>query len=141
MAARKGPTNPSRERGAKLWTEITEAHDLDATQRIILEEACRCADRLDQLDDIIAGKGVLQLLHFRHMVERDSDDERHIVMTVDGALSEARQQQNVLKQLLVSLRLPDVKTGSKPQHRGARGAYNPSGKVSSLDKARAAKSS
>jgi hypothetical protein len=62
-------------------------------------------------------------MHFRHMIERDTKDERHIVMTVDGALSEARQQQNVLKQLLVSLRLPDAATGQRPQYRGARGSY------------------
>ena len=141
--ARKGPQNAARGRGKKLWDEITEAHELDPSQRVILEEACRCADRLDQLDDVIAGKGVLQLMHFRHMIERDTDDERHIVLTVDGALSEARQQQNVLKQLLVSLRLPEQATGKRPQQRGARGAYQTggAGKVSSLDRARAAKSS
>ena len=138
--ARKAPQNPPRGRGQKLWDEITEAHDLDPTQRVILEEACRCADRLDQLDDVIAGKGVLQLMHFRHMLDQGADDERHIVLTVDAALSEARQQQNVLKQLLVSLRLPEKATGKRPQQRGARGAYKPSGKVSSLERARQAKS-
>lgn len=145
--ARKPPENPSRGRGQKLWDEITEANPgLDPAQKVILEEACRTADRLDQLDDIIAGKGVLALLRFRRMDEQDTDDERHIVLTVDGVLSEARQQQNVLKQLLVSLRLPDAATGKKPQYRGARGAYSrPStdgagkGKVSSLDRARAAR--
>jgi hypothetical protein len=135
--ARKGPQNPKRGRGKKLWDEITEGHDLDPTQRVILEEACRCADRLDQLDDIIAGKGVLQLLHFRSMT--DDEDERAITMTVDAVLAEARQQQNVFKQLLVSLRLPEKATGKRPQQRGARGAYKPSGKVSSLDRARRAK--
>jgi hypothetical protein len=67
-------------------------------------------------------------------------------MTVDGVLSEARQQQNVLKQLLVSLRLPDAGTGARPQYRGARGAYSKEpksdaspGKVSSLDRARVAR--
>jgi hypothetical protein len=137
--ARKGPQNPSRGRGKQLWDEITDEHDLDPTQRVILEEACRTADRLDQLDDVISGKGVLQLMHFRSMLDRDTDDERHIVLTVDGALSEARQQQNVLKQLLVSLRLPEKATGKRPQQRGARGAYKPGARVSSLEKARQAK--
>jgi hypothetical protein len=105
-------------RGDNLWTEVTEAHDLDPVQLVILQEACRCADRLDALDARI-GAGD------------------------DAALSEARQQQNVMKQLLVSLRLPDAATGKKPTLRAARGAYSkrPSGKVSSLDRARAAKSS
>jgi hypothetical protein len=132
------------DRGRKLWADITELHELDPVQAVTLVEACRTADRLEQLDQIIAGKGVLRLLHFRHMVERDSDDERHLVMTVDGVLSEVRQQQTVLKQLLAALRLPDGVSGKRPQQRGgARGAYTPGGKagsVSSLDRARAAKS-
>lgn len=140
MTKAQPPKSTPRGRGQKLWDDLTEAHDLDPSQRVVLEEACRCADRLDQLDDIIAGKGVLALMHFRHMVDHDTDEQRTIVMTVDGALSEARQQQNVLKQLLVALRLPDATSGKKPQARGARGAYQ-AGKVSSLDKARAAKSS
>ncbi|MFB7798945.1 hypothetical protein [Isoptericola sp. NPDC056134] len=124
MGRKKNLPEPKRGRGQKLWDEITEAHPvLGPEQRVILEEACRCADRLDQLDDIIAGRGVLELLHFRSMFEMDDEDERHIVMTVDGVLAEARQQQNVMKQLLVSLRLPDAATGQRPQQRGARGAY------------------
>jgi hypothetical protein len=117
--ARKART-PTR--GQNLWTEITEAHDLDPAQSLILEEACRLADRLDQLDTLIGSRGVAAAL-----------DER--------ILGEARQMQNVLKQLLVSLRLPD-QSGRRPQQRGARGAYQTgSAKVSSMDRARAAKSS
>ena len=109
-------------RGQSLWAEITELHDLDPMQRVILEEACRCADRLDELDALIAARGAASALD-------------------DSILGEARQQQNVMKQLLVSLRLPDVK-GRRPQLRSARGAYAKGDtKVSSLDRARAAKSS
>ncbi|WP_123378604.1 hypothetical protein [Pseudokineococcus lusitanus] len=120
--------------------------DLSPEQLLVLEEAARTADRLDQLDDVIAGRGVLELMHFRSVPERDGD-ERHVVMTVDAVLAEARQQQTVLKQLLAALRLPDEATGKRPQHRGgARGAYKPSGgvgeraaarTVSSLERARA----
>lgn len=138
---------PKTERGKRLWDEITEVHELSPEQRVVLEEACRCADRLDQLDGIIAGRGVLELLRLRHMDGQDTEDERHIVMTVDGVLAEARQQQTVFKQLLAALRLPDEATGKRPQQRGgARGAYKPTGgagagKVSSLERARAARTS
>jgi hypothetical protein len=110
-------------RGALLRSEITKAHDLDPAQTAILEEACRCADRLDQLDALVVARGAAAALD-------------------DGILTEARQQQNVMKQLLVALRLPDT-AGKRPQLRSARGAYAPrtSGKVSSLERARAAKSS
>ena len=73
---------------------------------------------------MITGKGVLRLMHFRSMFQLDDGDTRNIVLTVDGALSEARQQANVLKQLLAALRLPD-QDGVRPQQRGgARGAYS-----------------
>lgn len=105
-------------RGARLWSEITEAHDLDPSQTAILEEACRCADRLDELDALVVARGAASALD-------------------DGILTEARQQQNVMKQLLVALRLPDVATGKRPQLRSARGAYQKQGgKVSSIERAR-----
>lgn len=106
-------------RGDRLRAEITEAHDLDPAQTAILDEACRCADRLDDLDALVVVRGAAAALD-------------------DGILTEARQQQNVMKQLLVALRLPDA-AGKRPQLRSARGAYAKSGKVSSLDRARQAK--
>lgn len=63
-------------------------------------EACRLADRLDKLDDVIAGKGVLQLMHFRSMF--DTEDERHLTMTVDHVLAEARQYALALQRVLES---------------------------------------
>ena len=87
-------------RGKRVWDAVCEAHELDIVQQVTLEEACRAADRLDVLDGRV----------------REGDD---------GALSEARQQQNVMKQLFAALRLPDA-AGVKPQQRGgARGAYAP----------------
>ena len=87
-------------RGKRVWDAVCEEHDLDIVQQVTLEEACRAADRLDVLDGRV----------------REGDD---------GALSEARQQQNVMKQLFAALRLPDA-AGVKPQQRGgARGAYAP----------------
>ncbi len=120
-------------RGKRLWRDITAAHELDPAQRVVLEEACRTADRLEKLDELLRGEVDVwaRLVHDL----RTEDYE----LKIDGALSEARQQQNVLKQLLVSLRLPDEATGKRPQVRSARGAYQPRGKVSSLDRARQAK--
>jgi hypothetical protein len=131
-------------RGSRLWTEITALHDLDPAQTAVLEESCRSADRLDELDSIIAGRGVLNLMQFRLKDDFEGDDSRevHVEVTFNSVLAEARQQQTVFKQLLAALRLPDAASGRKPQQRGgARGAYKPTGsagaKVSSLDRARA----
>ena len=86
------------------------------------------ADRLDELDSVIRGEGVLHLMRLRlNLGEAMADPAATITVDFAGALAEARQQQNVFKQLLVSLRLPDASTGKRPQHRGgARGAYEPS---------------
>ena len=106
--------------GRTLWSAIVDDHDLDATQLVQLTEACRAKDRCDLLD---------ALLHDGH----DS-----------LLLKDANATANLLKQLLAALRLPDPQSGKRPQFRGPRGAQKPTvpgGKVSSLDRARAAKSS
>lgn len=109
-----------RSGGRYLWIAITDDHDLDASQFVQLEEACRAKDRCDLLDAALAEN-------------------------MDSAvLKDANATANLLKQLLAALRLPDPQSGKKPQYRGARGAQKPTvvgGKVSSLDRARAAKSS
>ena len=112
-------------RGRRLWRQVHAEASLDAGQVVILEEACRMADRLDELDSIIQGKGVLRLMQFRLQDVFEDDDERRTVVEVkfNSVLAEARQSQNVLKQLLVSLRLPD-EAGVRPQKRGSRGAYS-----------------
>ena len=105
--------------GTTLWSAITEAHELDATQVVQLEEACRAKDRCDLLDSMLS-EGMDSAL-----------------------LKDANATANLMKQLLAALRLPD-ENGKKPQYRGPRGAQKPTvpgGKVSSLDRARAAKSS
>lgn len=123
--------------GRKLWNEIEKAHALDESQRVQLHEACRIKDRLDKLDAILTG----DVSFWVEVVE----ERGTVTVSVDSALSEARQQANQLKQLIAALRLPDEVTGKRPQHRGgARGAYGsrqPNAAVSSLERARARKSS
>lgn len=120
--------------GRKLWRDIESAHDLDAPQKAMLEEACRIKDRLDKLDELLRGDVETWATLVHDLRTQDYE------LKIDGALSEARQQANQLKQLLIALRLPDS-SGKRPQQRGGgRGAYAPSG-VSSLDRARARKSS
>lgn len=88
--------------GAGLRKLITS--DTDPRTRALLVEAARTADRLDDLDRIIRGKGVLQLLRFRL---RD-DDGRVAVVAFDGVLAEARQQAVALRALLAQLGVPKV---------------------------------
>ena len=136
MAAPKMPAR-LQARGRKLWREVTEAYDLaeKPAELTMLEEACRIADRLERLDEILSGEVDAWM---RLQLPREGSETVRVV--VDGALAEARQQANQLKQLVAALRLPDEVTGKRPQQRGgARGAYQSggAGTVSSLDRARA----
>lgn len=123
--------------GRALWSAIEDEHDLDATQMVQLEEACRAKDRLDRLNLILTGD-VDSWMTLVHNL-RTEDYE----LKIDAALTSANATANLMKQLLAALRLPDAATGKKPQYRGARGAQKPTipggAQVSSLARARAAK--
>lgn len=105
--------------GRGLWSAITETHELEPAQEVQLLEACRAKDRCDQLDAMLS-EGMDSTL-----------------------LKDANATANLLKQLIAALRLPD-EHGKKPQYRGPRGAQRPTvpgGSVSSMERARARKSS
>jgi hypothetical protein len=122
--------------GLELWRGVTEVHDLDVTQRAQLVEACRAKDRLDQLDGLL--RGDIDVWATVYTSDAGAD------LVIDRALDKANTTANLMKQLLAALRLPDEVSGKRPQFRGPRGAQAPTvpgGKVSSLDRARAAKSS
>lgn len=122
--------------GRALWKSIDDDHDLDAVQLVQLEEICRAKDRLDKLDLILSGEVETWATLVHNLRTEDYE------LKIDTALSQANATANLMKQLLAALRLPDTQTGKRPQVRGPRGAYKPtsSSPVSSLDRARAAKS-
>lgn len=137
MADSKQPKAPTglKARGRKLWSDILSGYDLaeKPAELVMLEEACRIADRLEVLDEILRGDAEV----WARLIHRVNTDDYEL--KIDSALSEARQQANQLKQLIAALRLPDEQSGKRPQQRGgARGAYQSSGSgsVSSLDRAR-----
>jgi hypothetical protein len=63
---------------------------------VLITEACRIAHRLDQLDRLLSGDAELWL----YLAESRGDVE----VRVDNALPEARQQANVLRQLLAEIK-------------------------------------
>lgn len=127
--------------GRALWREVCKDHpDLDITQKVQLTEACRAKDRLDKLDDLLRGD-VDVWTRLTHGTQTDDYE-----LKIDAALTQANATANLMKQLLAALRLPDEATGRRPQRRGPRGAQAPTvpggtSKVSSIDRARARKSS
>ena len=120
--------------GRALWASLL-AQDAALGEeanpnRVVAVEACRAKDRCDELDAICRTSDV--------MIDNGKGQP-----VAHPAWVEARQQANILKQLIASLRLPDEATGKRPQrHLGASGARKPNGTgsaVSSLDRARQAK--
>lgn len=118
------------ERGSRLWASLlaqdASLEDESHPMREVALSAARTADRLDRLErlsaevePVTAGRGG-PMIHPVH--------------------AEVRQQSALLARLVAALRLPDEATGKRPQRRQVRGVQRPSA-VSSLDKARAAKSS
>lgn len=139
MAGPKAPAGLEA-RGLRLWREVLAGYDLvgKPAELVMLEEACRIADRLEKLDELLRGE---ERVWARILVPQD-ETRGDLTLVVDGALSEARQQANILKQLIAALRLPDEASGKRPQQRGgARGVYQSggagAGRVTALDRARA----
>nr|MDT0660848.1 hypothetical protein [Micromonospora sp. DSM 115978] len=86
-------------RGRRLWTNVTGAGPtLRPTELVLLEEACRTADRCDHLDRILRGDENAWL----HL--RGERDEQVVRVVVTEVLQEVRQQQAALKGLLAELR-------------------------------------
>ncbi|WP_258401554.1 hypothetical protein [Micromonospora saelicesensis] len=96
-------------RGRRLWQQCTDdGAALKPAERVLLEEACRTADRLDTLDRILRGDEDAWM-RFR---VNDGGDE--VTVVVNSVLSEARQQQVALKALLAELRASQAGGPAKP---------------------------
>jgi hypothetical protein len=100
--------------GKRLWTAVLAEYDLEMHEELLLLQACRCADRLDQMATELATASLTVVNH--------RGDE-----VANPLLTESRQQAIVLSRLLASVRLPSGDEGDlsrRPQRRGAsRGSY------------------
>ena len=91
-------------RGRRLWRDL-DADNLPPAQRTVAEEACRLADRLDKLDDILRGDETVWM-RFHSL----NEDGSIVKVVLNTALAEARQQQVALKQLVAELRQSKAET-------------------------------
>lgn len=123
--------------GRALWDEILKENpDLLAQQKVQLLEACRMKDRLDKLDEILRGDVATWAT-----IKLDRRGEVEIELVIDGAASLANATADKMKQLLAAARLVDASGKLPNRPRTPSGVYTKSaGKVSSLDKAREARS-
>ncbi|WP_324644165.1 hypothetical protein [Pseudarthrobacter sp. LT1] len=121
------------ERGSALWEELSGK---DVARNALVLEAARLADRLDELDNIIQGNGVLNLMQFRlHLDEIDDDGDRNINVEVKFAapLAEARQQAIAFATILT--KLTPAEAAAKPK--AAPAAAPMAANVTPLDRIKA----
>jgi hypothetical protein len=111
---------------ASLVAQDATLEDESNPMREVAISACHTADRLDMLEHLCRTTEAI--------VEGRTGPMTHPVY------AEVRQQSALMARLVAALRLPDEATGKRPQRRQVRGVQQPSA-VSSLDRARAAKSS
>lgn len=95
-------------RGATLWRDL-RGESLAPEVQVLLLEACRIADRLDQLDLLLAG----DVETWVSLTEERADSER-VYVVLDRALSEARQQAVALRQLIAEIRAAGAGGKSRP---------------------------
>lgn len=136
-----GPPMPEGlgERGTAIWERYKGT---DAGRNALALEAARNADRLDELDRIIQGKGVLELMQFR-LESLPDGEEQPITVEVkfQSILSEARQQQLAFSQLLGRLGIDTPKAGRKPAAQSEASSVPTPDNVTPLDMARRAAAS
>ena len=96
------------EAGETVWEALTAGHRTVA-ELALIAEAARVTDRLRKLDDAIAGNDDRWATL---VAARDNGDE--LIIRIDGALQEARQQAVVLKQILAQIEIEPAEKEASP---------------------------
>jgi len=99
--------------GRRLWRSVVTEYSLDVHEQLLLTQACRTADHLDDIADLLA-------------TAPKTVKNRFGEICAHPLLVEHRQQSIVLGRLVAMLRLPEGEEGDarRPQRRGgARGVY------------------
>jgi len=115
-------------RGRQLWAEL-RTRGMTPAARALAVEACRIVDRLEHLDRILAGdvdawarltipipEQVALATGLRQPV--DGVVTVQVVLVVDGALAEARQQTTALRGLVAELRAERLKSAPQDRQEG-----------------------
>ncbi|WP_438479090.1 hypothetical protein [Streptomyces asiaticus] len=104
------------ESGRALWESVVDKFELEVHEQLLLLQACRSADLLDELAQQTA-RGPLTVVNAK-------GDQ-----VTAPWITEHRQQSQNLARMLASLRLPDEQD-ERPQRRGAaRRSYGIRGSV------------
>lgn len=106
-------------KGRKLWAEVHALpnRNVGPGEAILLEEACRMADRLDRLARSLTGEAFADYVWDE---DASSDNQTVYVLHVNGAMAEARLLATALRGYMISLgltagALEDGKGSSRPK--------------------------
>lgn len=102
------------ERGKALWE--TFDFEVNSMEGALAIEACRAVDRLQELAEVSQNRGFLKMLELKMGDLLDTDDERvvSVEVQINSILSEIRQQQGNLRQMLTSLGLRTAPGPGRP---------------------------
>ncbi|MFE3059113.1 hypothetical protein [Nocardia sp. NPDC059239] len=99
--------------GAELFESLSDPADSAELSALVLE-AARIKDRLDRLDRLIRGEEEL----WARLVTARGGDDAVLEVKIDSALTEARQQATVFRQMLTDI-------GRQRSQAGGAGGYDP----------------
>ncbi|GGN96089.1 hypothetical protein GCM10010112_87030 [Actinoplanes lobatus] len=122
-------------RGLSLWLEVTAGPGrLGPIELALLTEACRIVDRLERLDQFLAGTGTEWV-----RLAEEIEGRGEVAIVVDQALGEARQQAGRLTSIAAELRLRTAGSAAgvgRPAPPAPGPAEVPTGVASILGRAR-----
>lgn len=101
------------ERGSAIFQALAKGVS-DPARIALITEAARTADRLDELDNIIQGKGVLSLMQFRLDFPREDGEPFTVEVRFQNVLAEARQQTLAFANVLKTLGLDSTAAPAAP---------------------------
>jgi hypothetical protein len=90
-------------RGAAFYLAVFESNELDPGAQVLLEEAARVVDRLEQLHWILRGDDHRWIELSEEVQELYGGEVVKVEIVMANALMEARQQQLALRQILTTL--------------------------------------
>jgi hypothetical protein len=94
------------ERGTKLHSGLIGMRDFNAAEVVQIEEICRMADRLEAIEELVASKGLANLLHLRRMDDAGEEQGEVVIkVTIDAVLAEGRQLQLAFQRSVAALKL------------------------------------
>jgi hypothetical protein len=106
-------------RGEALWDSVTAERDFDAAGYALLEDACRTADIITRLSDML-DTDEEDWLRIMEDTFGKSDKEKRVIVNVRPLLGEIRQQRLAMNRLLNQLGIGHIESDDDPESRDSR---------------------